>query len=101
MLSTDLATFGATYSTSGSIWKFHYLMCFSRHFVAPDYNHPYVITCRISKKQSKIVGNSASKPLKNTPNELPCITVDWWRIVWKMHYVFQHLIFQIGISKYL
>ena len=30
-----------------------------------------------------MAGNSASKPLNCTPNELPCITVEWWRIAWK------------------
>ena len=35
------------------------------------------------KKLSKMAGNSASKPLNSTPNELPCITVEWWRIAWK------------------
>ena len=38
-------------------------------------NHPYVITCGTGKKLSKMAGNSASKPLNCTPNELPCITV--------------------------
>ena len=51
-----------------------------------------------------MVSNSAIKPLKSTPNELPYITIDWWRIAWKMYYMHsrdaQHLIFQIGISKY-
>ena len=35
------------------------------------------------KKLSKMAGNSASKPLNSTLNELPCITVEWWRITWK------------------
>ena len=54
-----------------------------------------------------MVGNSASKPLNSTPNELTCITVDWWRIAWKKLYIImysrgtQHLIFQICVSKYL
>ena len=87
MLSTDLATFGAIYSTHGSLWRCQYLTCvFPRHFVAP--HHPQPTTPMKSlvvlvKKLSKMAGNSASKPLNCTPNELPCITVEWWRIAWK------------------
>ena len=41
MLSTDLATFGAIYSTNGSIWRYHYLACvFPCHFVAPHDPQP-------------------------------------------------------------
>ena len=40
------------------------------------------------KKLSKMAGNSASKPLNCTPNELPCTTVEWWRIAWKKLYAF-------------
>ena len=82
-------------------------VCFSlplRGSSPPPANHPYVITCGTVKKLSKMAGNSPSKPLNSTPNELPCITVEWWRIAWKssMHSQdTQHLIFQIGISKYL
>ena len=92
MLSTDLATFGAIYSTHGSLWRCQYLMCvFPRHFVAP--HHPQPTTPMESlvvlvKKLSKMAGNSASKPLNSTPNELPCITVEWWRIAWKKLYAF-------------
>ena len=87
MLCTDLATFGAIYSTHGSLWRCQYLTCvFPRHFVAP--HHPQPTTPMESlvvlvKKLSKMAGNSASKPLNSTPNELPCITVEWWRIAWK------------------
>ena len=87
MLSTDLATFGAIYSTNGSIWRCHYLTCvFLRHFVAP--HHPQPTTPMKSlvvllKKLSKMAGKSASKPMKSIPNKLPCITVEWWRIAWK------------------
>ena len=49
----------------------------------PPTNHPYVITCGIGEKLSKMAGNSTSKPMKSIPNKLPCITVDWWRIAWK------------------
>ena len=35
-----------------------------------------------------MASNSASKPLNSTPNELPCVTVEWWRIVWKKLYAF-------------
>ena len=87
MLPTDLATFGAIYSTNGSIWRCHYLTCvFPRHFVAP--HHPQPTTPMKSlvvllKKLSKMAGKSASKPMKTIPNKLPCITVEWWRIAWK------------------
>ena len=87
MLSTDLATFGAIYSTHVSLWRCKYLTCvFPRHFVAP--HHPQPTTPMESlvvlvKKLSKMAGNSASKPLNSTLNELPCITVEWWRIAWK------------------
>ena len=111
MLSSDLAIFEAIYSTHGSLWRYEYLKCvFPWHFVATlttPSQPPYVITCGTGKKLSKMAGNSASKPLNSTPNELLCITVEWWRIVWEkarssMHSRdTQHLIFQIGISKYL
>ena len=39
-------------------------------------NHPYVLTCGIKLYVSKIVGNSAGKPLKSTSIELSCITTD-------------------------
>ena len=87
MLPTDLATFGAIYSAHGSLWRCQYLTCvFPCHFVAP--HHPQPTTPMKSlvvlvKKLSKMAGNSASKPLNCTPNELPCITVEWWRIAWK------------------
>ena len=62
-------------------------VCFSpplsRGSPPPPANHPYEITCGTGKKLSKMAGNSASKPLNCTPNELPCITVEWWRIAWK------------------
>ena len=46
---------------------------------------------------SKMVGNSASKPLKSIPNEL-----EWWRIAWKKLYAFsRYTVGQIGITKYL
>ena len=49
-----------------------------------------------------MVGNSASKPLNSIPNELPCITVEWWRIAWKKLYAFsRYTAFTISISKYL
>ena len=87
MLSTDLATFGAIYSTHGSLWKCKYLTCvFPRHFVAPHHPQPTTpmeLLVVLVKKLSKMVGNSASKPLNSTPNELPRITVEWWRIAWK------------------
>ena len=54
----------------------------------PPTNHPYVITCGIVEKLSKIAGNLASKPMKSIPNKLPCITVDWWRIAWKTRRAF-------------
>ena len=53
----------------------------------PPANHPYVITYGTGKS-TKMAGNSASKPLNSTPNELPCITVEWWRIAWKKFYAF-------------
>ena len=55
MLSTDLAIFKAIYITNGSP-------------PPPQTNYPYAITCGIGKK---LVGNSASKPLKSTQVELP------------------------------
>ena len=59
-----------------------YLMCVfspSLHTNSPlpPSNHPYVITRGTGKKPSKMAGNSAIKPLQSTPNELPCITVEW------------------------
>ena len=45
-------------------------------------NHPYVFTCGTGKKLSKMAGNSASKPSKRAPAELPCIT----RLVEKLVY---------------
>ena len=55
-------------------------MCFSptlRDSPLPPANYPYVITSDTGKILSKMVGNSTSKPLNSTPNELPCITVEW------------------------
>ena len=97
MLSTDLATFWVIYSTHGSLWRCHYLTCFSSPLCGPPLplaNHPYVITCGTGKKLSKVVGNSVSKPLKSTPNkytkytkytieEYTKYTIEWWRIAWK------------------
>ena len=49
-----------------------------------------------------MAGNSASKPLNCTPNELPCMNSGELRGRSSMHSRdTQHLIFQIGISKYL
>ena len=80
ILSTDLTTFWANSGTSGSIIQvWIHSVCFPRHFVAhqpPLCNHLWYWW----KKLSKMVGNSASKPSKRTPTELPCITIDWWRI---------------------
>ena len=47
-------------------------------------------------------GNSASKPMKSTPNELPCITYNWrMRERPTVHSRdTQHLISQIGIPNY-
>ena len=70
----------------------------------PPANHPYEITCGTGKKLSKMAGNSASKPLNCTPNELPCITVHGGELRGRSSVHSrdtQHLIFQIGISKYL
>ena len=78
-------------------------VCFSlplRGSPPPPANHPYVITCGTGKKLSKMAGNSASKPLNSTPNELPCITVKRGELCGRssMHSQnTQHLIFQIGI----
>ena len=75
---------------------------FPRHFVAPHHPQPTTpmeLLVVLVKKLSKMAGNSASKPLNSTPNELTCITVEWWRIAWKK--LCAHLIFQTGISKYL
>ena len=58
MLFTDL-------STNGLTWKRE--MCFS----LPLRGSPYVITCDIGTKLSKIVGNLTSKPLKTIAIELP------------------------------
>ena len=83
ILSTDLTTFWANSSTSGSIKqvKLH-SVCFFRHFVAPHHPRPttpmYSLVVLV-KKPSKMVGNSASKPSNRAPAELPCITIDWWR----------------------
>ena len=53
------------------------------------------------KKLSKMAGNSASKPLNSTPNELPYITVEWCGRSSVHSRDTQHLIFKTGISKYL
>ena len=45
-----------------------------------NHMHPYVITYGTGKKLSKMAGNLDSKPMNSTPNELTCVTVDWWRI---------------------
>ena len=48
----------------------------------PTNPHPYICNHLWYwwKKLSKMAGNSASKPSKRTPTELPCISIDWWRI---------------------
>jgi len=38
--------------------------------------HPYVITCDTGINLSKMVGNSASCPLKSWSTERDCITMD-------------------------
>ena len=80
---------------------------FPRHFVAPHHSQPTTpikSLVVLVKKLSKMEGNSASKPLNSTPNELPCINVEWWRIAWKKLYAFsRYTAFNISnrYSKYL
>ena len=45
-------------------------MCFPPPLCGSPANHLYVITCGTGKKNSKMAGNSTSKPLNSTPNEL-------------------------------
>ena len=57
-------------------------------------NHPYVITCGTGEK----AGNSARQPLKRAPAELPCMTIDWWRILYMRYHAFSRYTV-INISK--
>ena len=71
-------------------------VCFSpplRGSPPPPANHPYGITCGTGKKLFKM---AASRPLNSTPNELPYITLEWWRIAWPEEVLcILELIFQI------
>ena len=59
------------------IYHYSSIVMVENFTIAHLYNHTYVISCGTGKILSKKAGNSASKPLNSTPNESPCITVEW------------------------
>ena len=73
LLSTDLATFYGISSTTGlhlspfgCLTSSHVFPHHLRGSPPPPTNHPYVSTCGIDEKLSKMTGSSASYSLKSS-----------------------------------